>query len=57
MALSMVAETARDNSRAQILDLLQADSIEALRERANGLWRDNYRDDGVVTAILGNSLL
>lgn len=56
LALSMVAETAGDNSRAQILDLLQADSIEALRERANGLWRDNYRDDGVVTAILGNSL-
>ena len=31
LALSMVAETAGDNSRAQILDLLQADSIEALR--------------------------
>ena len=26
------------------------------RERANALWRDNYRDDGTVTAILGNSL-
>lgn len=56
MALSMLAETAGENSRAQILDLLQVDSIEALRERANALWRDNYRDDGTVTAILGNSL-
>lgn len=56
MALSMLAETAGDNSRAQILNLLQVDSIEALRERANALWRDNYRDDGTVTAILGNSL-
>lgn len=56
MALSMLAETAGDNSRAQILNLLQVDSIEALRERANALWRDNYRDDGTVTSILGNSL-
>ncbi len=56
LALSMLAETAGDNSRAQILNLLQVDSIEALRERANALWRDNYRDDGTVTAILGNSL-
>lgn len=56
MALSMLAETAGENSRAQILNLLQVDSIEALRERANALWRANYRDDGTVTAILGNSL-
>ena len=56
MALSMLAETTGDNTRAQILDLLEADSIESLRERANALWRDNYRDDGTVTAILGNSL-
>ena len=56
MALSMLAETAGENSRQQILDLLQVDSVEALRERAAALWRDNYRDDGTVTSILGNSL-
>lgn len=56
MALSMLAETTGDNTRAQILDLLQVDSMETLRERANALWRDNYRDDGTVTSILGNSL-
>ena len=56
MALSMLAETTGGDSRAQILNLLQADSIESLRERANALWRDNYRDDGIITAILGNSL-
>lgn len=56
MALSMLAETTEDNTRAQILDLLQADDLETLRERANALWRDNYRDDGTVTSILGNSL-
>ena len=56
MALSMLAETAGENSRQQILDLLQVDSIEALRDRAAALWRDHYRDDGTVTTILGNSL-
>ena len=56
MALAMLAETTGENTRAQILDLLQADSIEALRERATALWRDHYRDDGTVTSILGNSL-
>lgn len=56
MALSMLAETAGGNSRQQILDLLQVDSIESLRERAATLWKDHYRDDGTVTTILGNSL-
>lgn len=56
MALAMLAETAGDSSRAQLLDLLQVDSIEALRTRAAALWRDHYRDDGVVTSILGSSL-
>ena len=56
MALSMLAETTGGDSRQQILDLLQADSIEALRERAAALWKDHYRDDGAVTSILGSSL-
>ena len=56
MALSMLAETAGENSRAQILDLLDVDSIDALRTRAYDLWRDSYRDDGTVTSILANSL-
>lgn len=56
MALSMLAETAGENSRQQILDLLGVDSMEALRERARALWRDHYQDDGTVTTILGNSL-
>ena len=56
MALSMLAETAGGNSRAQLLDLLQADSVETLRERVSALWRDHYRDDGMVTSLLANSL-
>ena len=56
MALSMLAETAGGNSRRQILDLLGADSIETLRERVSTLWKDHYRNDGIVTALLANSL-
>ena len=56
LALSMLAETAGGNSREQLLDLLGADSIEDLRTLANALWRDNYRDDGMTTSILANSL-
>ncbi len=56
MALSMLAETAGENSRAQILDLLGAESVEALRARAAALWKDHYRDDGAVTSLLANSL-
>ena len=56
LALSMLAETTGGNSREQLLDLLGADTIEALRERAYTLWRDHYRDDGMVTSLLANSL-
>lgn len=56
MALAMLAETAGGDSRQQILDLLGEDSIEALRASAAALWRSNYRDDGVVTSIMANSL-
>ena len=56
MALSMLAETAGGNSRQQLLDLLDVDSVETLRRRASALWRDNYRDDGAVTSLLANSM-
>lgn len=56
MALAMLAETADGNSRYQILDLLEADSIESLREQAENMWKANYRSDGATTSILANSL-
>ena len=56
LALSMLAETAGGNSRQQLLDLLDVDSIETLRERVSALWRDHYRNDGIVTSVLANSL-
>ncbi len=56
LALSMLAETAGGSSRQQLLDLLDADSVETLRQRASGLWQANYRDDGAETSLLAASL-
>lgn len=56
MALAMLAETAGGDSRYQILDLLEADSIESLRGQAENMWKANYRNDGATTSILANSL-
>lgn len=56
MALSMLAETTDGESREQILALLNAENIEALREQAKNLWAANYRNDGATTTILANSV-
>ena len=56
MALSMVAEISDGNSRQQVLDLLNANSIDDLRSQAHSIWNANYCDDGVVTSILASSL-
>lgn len=55
MALAMLAETTDGDSRAQILELLGAESIEELREQAKTMWMANYRDDGATASILANS--
>ena len=56
MALAMLAESTDGDSRRQILDLLGADSIESLRDQAHELWNASFRDDGLVTTRLANSL-
>ena len=56
MALAMLAEITDGESRAQILSLLGAESIEALRTQAHAIWNANYNDDGAVTSILASSL-
>lgn len=56
MALSMLTELTDGTSRQQILDLLGADSIEALRKQTKAIWTANYCDDGATTSILANSL-
>lgn len=56
MALAMLAETTDGESRAQILSLLGADSIETLRAQAGSVWNANYRDDGATKSVLASSL-
>lgn len=56
VALAMLAETAGGDSRQQILDALGADSIEALREDANLVWRNYYQDDDMGISVMANSL-
>lgn len=56
MALSLLAEITDGDSRQQILDLLGASDIDALRQQANDLWNANYRDDGIMQRVLANSL-
>ncbi len=56
MALSMLAELTDGESRAQILSLLQVETIEDLRKKVTDIWESTYVDDGSVTTLLGNSL-
>ena len=56
MALALLAETTDGNSRQQLLDLLGAESIDALRTQANHVWNAHYCADNATTLTLGNSL-
>lgn len=56
LALAMLAQTTGGNSQQQILDLLRADSMEALRTQAGHVWNAQYRDDGVTKLLLANSV-
>lgn len=56
LALGMLAEVTEGESRAQILEVLNCETIEELREFASALWNVNYCDDGVVTSRLASSL-
>ena len=56
MALAMLAESTDGNSRQQILDLLGAESIEALRTQADHVWNAHYAADGRSDLLLANAL-
>ncbi len=56
MALSMLAETTAGDTRAQILSLLGAETIEDVRARAELLWRGNYLDAKSGKCVLANSI-
>ena len=56
IALAMLAETADGDTRAQLLDILGADTIGQLRKNANAIWLANYEDDGVTKSVMASSL-
>lgn len=56
MTLGMLAECTAGDSRAQILRLTGADSVEQLRRRTGALWLAEYRDSSSGVCRLANSL-
>lgn len=56
MTLGMLTETTGGSSRDQLLGLLGENDIYSLRSSAKNLWNSCYRDDGIVTSILGSSM-
>ena len=56
LALAMLTETTETTSRAALLDLLGADSIDTLRSQVASIWSANYVDDGESTVRFAASL-
>lgn len=56
LALSMLAESASEQSQAELLELLAAESIDEVRDNAKQLWQSNYQDGEEVVSILANSI-
>ncbi len=56
MALAMLAEITGGESREQLLELLNAGTVEALRTQAGQVWKAHYNDDGLSKSILASSL-
>lgn len=57
MALAMTAEAADGETRAEILYLLEADSIEELRDKTDRLYRASYRNNGAKGACIPSASL
>ena len=56
LALGMLAELTAGDTRQQILDLLGAESLEALRTQARQVWQGHYWQDGISASTLASSL-
>lgn len=56
MALAMLAEVTGGDTRAQILDALGSEDIEALRNQVQQVWKAHYYNDGGTTSILADSV-
>lgn len=56
MALAMLAELTGGESRGQLLDLIGAEDIEAVREQAQAIWRACSRDEEEIQSVLASSV-
>ena len=56
LSLGMLAEITDKDSRQEILDLLGADSLDALREQSDAVWNAQYHSDKATYMILANSM-
>ena len=56
MALALLAEVTEGETRQQVLDLLNSQSIEALRTQAGHVWNAHYCADSASTCTLANSV-
>ena len=56
MALALLAEVTEGETRQQVLDLLNAAGIDALRIQAGHVWNAHYCADSASTCTLANSV-
>ncbi|MBR1742343.1 MAG: serpin family protein [Lachnospiraceae bacterium] len=56
LALAMLAESGEGETQEEILDLLQIDDLDALREYVNAIWNATYDDTPESTSLLANSI-
>ena len=56
MALAMLAEVTGGTSRQQIMTVLNAADLTALRTQADHVWNAHYCADGATSCLLANSL-
>ena len=56
VALAMLAEVSDGDTQAQILKLLDAEDLPALRTQVSAMWENNYADTPLLTSRLANSL-
>lgn len=56
MALAMLAEVTGGTSRQQLLEVLNAPGIPALRTQAEHVWNAHYCADGATSCLLANSI-
>ena len=55
-ALAMLANVTDGNTRAQVLDTLGYDDTDSLNANAKNLWEKLYKNNGLSTSVLANSL-